>query len=128
MGTRRVLADAGAVMPAKSPEDIHALLAAAVNAGDLDAFVALHEPDATVIVPPDGRRVSGRAAIRAAVQPVFALGPTAEIELVDKLQSGDLALTFARVEVFGAATRGTVVSRRQADGSWRIVLDHPMSP
>jgi uncharacterized protein (TIGR02246 family) len=115
-------------MPARSPEDIHALLAAAVNAGDLDAFVELHEPDATVIVPPDGRRVSGRDAIREAVRPVFALGPTAEIELVDKLQSGDLALTFARVEVLGSATRGTVVSRRQADGSWRIVLDNPMSP
>ena len=104
-------------MPAQSPEEIHALLAAAVNAGDLDAFVALHEPDATVIVPSDGRRVSGSAAIRAAVQPVFALGPTAEIELVDKLQSGDLALTFARVEALGAATRGTVASRRQADGT-----------
>ena len=115
-------------MPARSPEEIHALLAAAVNAGDLDAFVALHEPDATVIVPPDGRRVSGRDAIRAAVRPVLALGPTAEIELVDKLQSGDLALTFARVEVFGSVSRGTVVSRRQADGTWRIVLDHPMSP
>ena len=115
-------------MPARSPEDIHALLAAAVNAGDLDAFVELREPDATVIVPPDGRRVSGRDAIWEAVRPVFALGPTAEIELVDKLQSGDLALTFARVEVLGSAARGTVVSRRQADGSWRIVLDNPMSP
>ena len=128
MGTRRLLADAGAVMPAQSPEEIHTLLAAAVNAGDLDAFVALHEPDATVIVPPDGRRVSGKDAIRAAVRPIFDRRPSAEIELVDKLQSGDLALTFARVEVFGAATRGTVVSRRQADGSWCIVLDHPMSP
>ena len=115
-------------MPAHSPEEIHALLAAAVNAGDVDAFAELHEPDATVIVPPDGRRVSGRDAIRAAVRPVLALGPTAEIELVDKLQSGDLALTFARVEVFGSVSRGTVVSRRQADGTWRIVLDHPMSP
>jgi len=115
-------------MPAQSPEEIHALLAAAVNAGDADAFAELHEPDATVIVPPDGRRVSGRDAIRAAVRPVLALAPAAEIELVDKLQSGDLALTFARVEVFGSVSRGTVVSRRQADGSWRIVLDNPLSP
>jgi uncharacterized protein (TIGR02246 family) len=128
MGIRRHLADAVAVMPAQSPEDIHALLAAAVNAGDVDAFVDLHEPDATVIVPPDGRRVSGRDAIRAAIRPVFALGPTAEIELVDKLQSGDLALTFARVKVLGSASRGTVVSRRQRDGTWRIVLDNPLSP
>lgn len=114
-------------MPARSPEEIHALLAAAVNA-DVDAFVELHEPDAMVIVPPDGRRVSGRDAIRAAVRPVFDLGPSAVVELLDKLQAGDLALTFARVEVFGSTTRGTVVPRRQADGSWRIVLDNPLSP
>jgi hypothetical protein len=31
-------------MPARSPEEIHALLAAAVNAGDVDAFAELHVP------------------------------------------------------------------------------------
>ena len=64
-------------MPAHSPEEIHALVAAAFNAGDLDAFLELHEEDAAAIVPPDGRRVSGRDAIRAAVQPIFALRPQA---------------------------------------------------
>jgi uncharacterized protein (TIGR02246 family) len=119
-------------MPAHSPEEIHALLAAAVNAGDLDAFADLHEKDATVIVPPEGRRVSGRDAIRAAVEPIFALGPRAEIEVVGKLETDDLALTHARVNVVATdveiSGRGTVVSRRQPDGSWRIVLDNPMSP
>ena len=123
-------------MPAHNPEEIHALLAAAVNTGDLDAFADLHEQDATVIVPPDGRRVSGRDAIRAAVQPIFALAPRADIEVVGKLEADDLALTHARVSVVatdGAESleisgRGTVVSRRQPDGTWRIVLDNAMTP
>jgi uncharacterized protein (TIGR02246 family) len=123
-------------MPAHSPEEIHALLAAAVNAADLDAFAELHEDNATVIVPPDGQRVSGRDAIRAAVQPIFALAPVADIEVVGKLEGDDLALTHARVSVVatdGAESleisgRGTIVSRRQPDGTWRIVLDNPMSP
>ena len=119
-------------MPAHTPEQIHSLIAAAVNAGDLDAFVALHEDDAAVIVPPRGHRVSGADAIRAAVQPVFLLSPSVEIEVVGKLQTDDLAVTHARVRLHGPelefAGRGTVVSRRQPDGSWRIVLDNPMSP
>lgn len=123
-------------MPARSPEEIHALLAAAVNAADLDAFADLHEPGATAIVPPDGRLVSGRDAIRAATEPVFALGPRVEIDVLGKLQADELALTHARVKLMATkggesmemSGRGTIVSRRQPDGSWRIVLDNPMSP
>jgi len=64
------LSDAGA-----HPEEIHALIEVAFNAGDLDAFLALHEDDATTVVPPDGRRATGHAAIRAAFVPMFASGP-----------------------------------------------------
>ena len=123
-------------MPAHSPEEIHALIAAAFNAGDLDAFLELHEEHAATIVPPEGRRVSGRDAIRAAVEPIFALGPSARIEVVGKLQADGLALTHARVNVVAGdgrerldvSGRGTIVSRQQPDGTWRIVLDNPMSP
>jgi uncharacterized protein (TIGR02246 family) len=123
-------------MPARSPEEIHALIATAFAAGDLEAFLDLHEDGAVSIVPPEGRRVTGHAEIRTALAPIFALRPQARIEVLDKLQTDGLALTHARVHVLATDAgerleitgRGTIVSRRQPDGSWRIVLDNPMSP
>ena len=123
-------------MPARSPEEIHAIIAAAFQAGDLDGFLDLHEEDAVSVVPPEGRRVTGHAQIRAALAPMFALRPAARIEVLDKLETDGLALTHARVHVTAGdgderldiTGRGTIVSRRQPDGSWRIVLDNPMSP
>ena len=122
-------------MSARTPEEIHALIAAALNAGDRDAFTTLHEPMATVVVPPDGRRVTGADAIRDAIAPILALRPAMRIEVVDKIQSDGLALTQGRWtlsghdghELIAMSGLGTMVSRRQPDGSWRIVLDNPLS-
>jgi uncharacterized protein (TIGR02246 family) len=121
-------------MPARNPEELHALVAAALNDADADAFVALHEPTATIAVPPEGRRVTGREAIRAAIAPVLALRPVMRIEMVDEIQTDGLALTHGHWRLTGSGDgeliemsgRGTMVSRRQADGSWRIVLDNPL--
>jgi uncharacterized protein (TIGR02246 family) len=120
-------------MTARSPEEIHTLLATALNARDGDAFAALHEPTATIIVPPEGRRVSGRDAIRAAIEPLLALRPVMRIGVVDKFQTDGLALTHGHWTLAGSdageliemSGRGTMVSRRQSDGSWRIALDNP---
>src|ERR1700754_4826007 len=90
-------------MPAHTPEEIHDLIAAAFNEGDLDAFVALHEDGAATLVPPDGRRATGHSEIRAALEPIFALRPTARIEVLGKLQTHELAVTHARVHVAAAA-------------------------
>jgi ketosteroid isomerase-like protein len=115
-------------MPAHSPEELHARIAAAFSAGDLDALAALYEPDALVIVPPEGRRATGRGEIRTAVKASGALGSQFSSEVVEKLESDGIALTHARWTAGELSGRGTVVSRRQPDGTWRIVLDNPMSP
>ena len=136
MDARRPRAHPSA-MTATTPEGTHALLAAALHAADLDAFVDVYEENATLIVPPDGTVANGRAEIRTALEPTFALRPRAEIEVVETLQSDGLALTHARWNIAGTAADGqavnlrgdgTIVSRRQPDGSWRIVLDNPLSP
>ena len=117
-------------MPARKPEEIQPLLAAAFNSGDIDAFLDLHEDDATVR-PPTGGRASGRDAIRASVAPIFALRPTIRNEVLDCVRGDGLALVHARWELRGSDAGqavelsgvATVVSRRGPDGSWRIVLE-----
>jgi uncharacterized protein (TIGR02246 family) len=124
-------------MPAHTPEDTHALLEAAFNAGDLDAFVDVFEPDAAMVTPVDGSVVRGHAGIRHALEPIFALEPKAGIDVVKKVEIDGLALTHARWSLTGTgpdgepvelAGHGSIVSRRQLDGSWLIVLDNPASP
>ena len=123
-------------MAARTPTAIHALLADAFNRGDLDAFVAAFEPGATMIAPPHGESAVGHDKIRRAVEPIFALAPQMEIEVVGVVQGDGLAMTHARWHLVGVGDdgpveldgRGTIVSRRQPDGTWRIVLDNPLSP
>jgi ketosteroid isomerase-like protein len=117
-------------------EDAGDQLAAGVDPGLLEERVLqLNEEGAAHVVPPDGQQVHGRAALRAALAPVFALRPAAHIEVVAKLEADGLALTHARWTLagtdggrhLGMSGRGTIVSRRQPDGSWCVVLDNPMS-
>ena len=123
--------------PAHTPEEIHDLLAAAFTAGDIDAFGELYEPEATTVIPPKADQVTGREEIRNAALPTLALKPRFVSEVVGKLEGEGLALTHARWALSATGPdgadvaltgRGTIVSRRQPDGSWRIVLDNPLSP
>jgi ketosteroid isomerase-like protein len=122
---------------AHTPEEVHAVLEDVFTRGDVDAYLAMHEADATVVVPPEGHHLHGPDAIRAAIEPLFAMGPrlTSTVRMV--VQNGNLAMTHARWDLVGTAPdgatvrlagNGTIVSRRRPDGTWGIVFDNPLSP
>jgi uncharacterized protein (TIGR02246 family) len=120
-------------MPATEPDQLHRLFEQAFNAGDLDALMALYEPDAALI-PQPGVLTEGTAAIREALQ--WFLDRRGQIALDTKLvvRVGDVAFLANRWSLtggtmpdgsraqLGAAT--AEVARRQSDGTWRYVIDN----
>jgi uncharacterized protein (TIGR02246 family) len=110
-----------------APEEAQARLVAAFEARDLDAFVDVYEDDAVLLIPPDGRTARGKAEIRSAMEPMFALPSSFSIDVTGKLEGGGLALIETRWALGEQQGRTTVVVREQPDGRWLIALDNPMS-
>jgi uncharacterized protein (TIGR02246 family) len=121
-------------MPARKPEECDTLLVEAINRGDLEAALALYEPNAS-FVQDSGEVVTGLGAIREVMQGFLAIKPKFSIE-VKAVQSGDggLALLRAKWSATGTGPDGkpmtitgnsTEVVRRQSDGTWRFVIDNP---
>src|ERR1700754_3541527 len=120
-------------MPATEPEQLHRLFEQAFNAGDLDALMALYEPDAALI-PQPGVTVQGRDGIRDALR--WFLDRQGQISLDSKLvvRVGDLAYLSNQWSLAGGtmpdgspAELGAItaeVARRQGDGAWLYVIDN----
>jgi uncharacterized protein (TIGR02246 family) len=120
-------------MSARQPDEIHRAFAAAFNAGDLDALLALYEPDAS-IAPAPGQVVTGHAAVREVLGGFLALQGQMSIETLRVIPSGDIALLHGMWLLTGTnpdgnprelAGKSAEIVRRQADGSWRFVVDNP---
>jgi uncharacterized protein (TIGR02246 family) len=120
-------------MAARTPEELDTLFGRALNAGDLDALVALYEPQAS-LMPSPGKVVVGAPAIREALAAFVGAKP--RITLTPRLvsQAGDLALVTAKWELGLNGDDGkpakmhgqsVEVVRRQADGTWRFAIDMP---
>jgi uncharacterized protein (TIGR02246 family) len=104
-----------------------------LNGGDLDALVALYEPEAA-FVPEPGTVIHGPDAIRDALRGFLALKPTLTGEIQRVVETNGIALVAnrwhlegtgpddSRVELGGVSAD---VLRRQPDGSWRVLIDDP---
>ena len=78
---------------------------------------------------PDGTFVGGRGAIREQWSGFVALGGNIQMTTRYAVTVGDTALLSNHWHFTGAgmefSSRTAEVARRQADGTWKYVIDHP---
>ena len=120
-------------MTVRQPEDMHRAFTTAFNADDLDALMALYEPDAG-LAPAPGQTVSGTDAIRSALAGFLALHGQMTITTLRVVPSGDFALLHGSWILVGTDQHGkaveltgrnTEVVRRQHEDGWGFIIDNP---
>ena len=116
---------------ASQPAQVLLLACAALTAGDLEAAVALYEPDAVLSWGPD-RAAVGRAAIRGVLAEAMNMRLPLRGRADSVLITGNLALITGARSVRGTGPDGvaialagpaTLIARRQPDGTWLTVAD-----
>ena len=121
-------------MTARTPEELDRLFAGAMNAGNLDALVALYEPQAS-LTPAPGKVAVGTDAIREALGGFLAGNPKMTLMPRVVSRAGDLALLTSKWEITmtdaegkpaGLHGQSVEVARRQPDGNWLFAIDLPL--
>jgi uncharacterized protein (TIGR02246 family) len=121
-------------MVGRTPADCDRLFEEHVNAGQVEAVVALYEEGGS-LVRHDGGVATGHAAIREVITRLVAIQPTLRNNVVKVLQAGeDLALVYNDWSLSAKGRDGkpmertgkaVEVVRRHTDGTWRFAIDDP---
>tara|TARA_R110002095_G_scaffold54369_4_gene46946 strand:- start:403 stop:780 length:378 start_codon:yes stop_codon:yes gene_type:complete len=112
---------------------IYAEFARCFNARDMPGLLDLYEPDAVFVRGP-GDHVTGRSAIREALQEFLDTGGNIAFKTRHAVQHGDIAMLSNEYTLEGTGADGkpftltgktAEVLRRQPDGRWLYIIDHP---
>ncbi len=121
-------------MPAMKPEDCDILIGDALSAGDVDAIMELYEPGACFVADPDADAVTGTNNLRQMFEGMIASKPKVSATVTKVVQADEIAILYSKWTATSTdengqtqtdSGAGTEVVRRQADGTWRFVIDHP---
>jgi uncharacterized protein (TIGR02246 family) len=100
----------------------------AFAAGDMKGILSAYEPGATVVGQP-GQPVSGDEALRAMFAEFISRGVDFTYGAHEVVVSGEIALHLMKWTAptpDGAMSALSVaVLRKQSDGGWKMVIDHP---
>jgi ketosteroid isomerase-like protein len=116
-----------------NPEDLLDTQVEELNKGNIDFLMTLYEKDACFASKP-GQVVSDKESIRRAFQDFNNMGVKLEARAKRVLHAGDLALLITEWSITGIEPndkpinltgRGTIVFRRQSDGTWLMVIENP---
>ena len=120
-------------MSGATPEQLLKSIVDGINTGDIEALMTLYEPDAA-FAPQAGSLAHGPAGVRDSIGAFLAMKGTLDLKVTRVLEAGGLALVVGVWSFAGTGSDGKPVTltgrnadvlRRQADGSWRFVIDNP---
>jgi uncharacterized protein (TIGR02246 family) len=123
----------GEEMATATPEQVLGAIVAGINSGDLESLLPLYERDAAFATEP-GRLAHGAPGIRDALTGFISMKGKLDLEVTRVLEVDDLALVIGVWSFDGTGpdgepvrleARNADVLRRQADGTWRFVIDNP---
>ena len=117
----------------ETPEQVLKSIVDGINTGNLDAIMALYEPEAAFATQP-GSLAHGIPGVRSSVGAFLAMKGTLDLNVTRVLEASGLALVVGVWSFTGTGPDGEPVTltgrnadvlRRQSDGSWRFVIDNP---
>ena len=117
----------------ETPEQVLKSIVDGINTGNLDALMLLYEPEAVFAAQP-GIFTQGLAGVREGLAGFIEMKGKLDLKVTRVLEASDLSLvtgvwsftgTGSDGEPVKLAARSADVLRRQADGSWRFVIDNP---
>jgi ketosteroid isomerase-like protein len=117
----------------ESPEQVLAAIVEGINSGNLEMLLELYEPTAAFAQQP-GRLAHGLAGVCESLDGFIGMQGKLHLKVTRVLEVDDLALVVGEWSFSGTAPDGEPVTlaaknadvlRRQADGSWRFVIDNP---
>jgi ketosteroid isomerase-like protein len=120
-------------MSTATPVQVLESIVTGINTGDLDSLMPLYEREAAFATEP-GTLAPGTPGVRGALSGFIAMNGTLDLEVTRVLEAGDLALVIGVWSFDGTSPDGDPVRleaqnadvlRRQADGTWRFVIDNP---